>query len=292
MAATRARKRLHLVALLQVEHAGSGQVAVRRPSGSALLVKLWPALQADFERTTIAALASLASATAPASPDPMRYPLRRLALDWKPPALPPSLPWRPLQREEQARDTAVEFSWASETARHVGTVVHLFLHRMAEDGLDAWDGRRVDAMDAVVRLALKQQGVPSLELEPALARVRQALKSVLDDPRGRWILSREHRNARSEYRLTGAVDGGFVNVSLDRTFVDKDGVRWIVDYKIGAHGGAEPDSFLDREVDRYRTQLERYAALLARIESRPTRLGLYFPLLRGWREWQAPSAIV
>jgi ATP-dependent helicase/nuclease subunit A len=289
VAATRARKRLHLVAQLEVEHVRSGQVAVRRPSGSTLLAKLWPALQADFERATLAAYGSSASATRPAAPDPMRYPLRRLALDWKPPALPPSVPWRPMQREEQARDTAVEFSWAGETARHVGTVVHLFLQRMAEDGLDAWDGRRVDAMDAVVRLALKQQGVPSVEQEPALARVRQALNGVLGDPRGRWILSREHRDARSEYRLTGELDGRFVNVALDRTFVDKDGVRWIVDYKTGMHEGAELDPFLDRERERYRTQLEGYAALLGRIESRPTRLGLYFPLLRGWREWQAPA---
>jgi ATP-dependent helicase/nuclease subunit A len=289
VAATRARQRLHLVAQLEVEHPGSGQVAVRGPSSSALLAKLWPALQADFERATLEAYGSSASATAPAAPDPMRYALRRLALDWKPPELPPPVPWRPMQREEQARDTAVEFSWASETARHVGTVVHLFLQRMAEDGLDAWDGRRVDAMDAVLRLALKQQGVPSVELEQALARVRQALNGVLGDPRGRWILSREHQDARSEYHLSGELDGALVNVSLDRTFVDKDGVRWIVDYKTGAHEGAEPDSFLDRELDRYRAQLERYAALLARIESRPTRLGLYFPLLRGWREWQAPA---
>ncbi|HTS54562.1 MAG TPA: 3'-5' exonuclease, partial [Burkholderiales bacterium] len=289
VAATRARRRLHLVAQVEVDQTGSSEVAVRRPAGNALLAKLWPALQADFERATLTARGSSANTVARAVPDPMRYPLRRLALDWEPPASAPPVRWQAVPRDEQAHDTAVEFSWAGQTARHVGTVVHLFLQRIAEDGLEAWDERRVDAIDAVVRLALKQQGVPSVELEPALARVQQALNGVLRDPRGRWILSREHREARSEYRLTSELDGGFVNVSLDRTFVDKDGVRWIVDYKTGAHEGAALDAFLDRELDRYRAQLERYAALLARIESRRTRLGLYFPLLRGWREWQAPS---
>ena len=43
--------------------------------------------------------------------------------------------------------------------------------------------------------------------------------------------------------------------------------------------------FLDREQQRYRAQLERYAALMRRIDEQPVKLGLYFPLLKGWREW-------
>jgi hypothetical protein len=103
-------------------------------------------------------------------------------------------------------------------------------------------------------------------------------------------LSRDHEDARSERRLAGELNGAFVNVVLDRTFVDRHGVRWIVDYKTGVHAGGDLDAFLDRERERYQGQLERYAALLARIESRPIRLGLYFPLLKGWREWEAARA--
>jgi ATP-dependent exoDNAse (exonuclease V) beta subunit len=145
-------------------------------------------------------------------------------------------------------------------------------------------------MDDVLSLALKQEGVLAAERETALARVRQALAGVLADPRGRWILSSEHQDALSEHRFAGELDGAFVNVVLDRTFVDQHGVRWIVDYKTGVHEGGDRDAFLDRERERYRDQLERYAALLARIEPRPIRLGLYFPLLGGWREWAAARA--
>jgi ATP-dependent exoDNAse (exonuclease V) beta subunit len=78
---------------------------------------------------------------------------------------------------------------------------------------------------------------------------------------------------------------GIVNVIVDRTFVDADGTRWIVDYKTGTHEGADVEAFLDREQERYRGQLEQYAALLRVLDPRPIRLGLYFPLLNGWREW-------
>jgi hypothetical protein len=46
------------------------------------------------------------------------------------------------------------------------------------------------------------------------------------------------------------------------------------------------ESFLDRERERYRAQLERYARLMRGMDDHPVRLGLYFPLLGGWREWE------
>jgi hypothetical protein len=114
--------------------------------------------------------------------------------------------------------------------------------------------------------------------------VANTLRQTLDDPRGRWVLD-ARENARSELKLTGVIGGEFASVAMDRTFSDEHGVRWIVDYKTGLHEGADVEAFLDREQERYRSQLERYATLMRRIDDRPIRLGLYFPLLKGWREW-------
>ena len=46
-------------------------------------------------------------------------------------------------------------------------------------------------------------------------------------------------------------------------------------------------AFLASEVERYRPQLDRYAAALATIDSRPVQVGLYFPLLATLRAWPA-----
>jgi hypothetical protein len=43
---------------------------------------------------------------------------------------------------------------------------------------------------------------------------------------------------------------------------------------------------MDREVERYRLQLARYARLLRAFGPQPVRCGLYFPLLAGWREFE------
>ena len=67
---------------------------------------------------------------------------------------------------------------------------------------------------------------------------------------------------------------------IDRLFRDESGTRWVVDYKTSSHEGADAEAFLDRERVRYAGQLARYAHALGDVD----RLGLYFPLLAGWRE--------
>ena len=42
--------------------------------------------------------------------------------------------------------------------------------------------------------------------------------------------------------------------------------------------------FLDQQQEKYRRDLERYARVMRQFDPRPVRLGLYFPLLREWRE--------
>ena len=133
-------------------------------------------------------------------------------------------------------------------------------------------------------------GTREQELPDALARVEEALAAVVADARGRWLLDPGHAGARSEFAVTGIDDGVLVNVVIDRSFVDEQGVRWIVDYKAGRHEGGDVDAFLDREQQRYRQQLERYARLISAMDARPIRLGLYFPALGGWREWPFEAA--
>jgi ATP-dependent helicase/nuclease subunit A len=111
------------------------------------------------------------------------------------------------------------------------------------------------------------------------------------DARGQWLFDTTHADAVSEWALGGVDDGAVVHVTLDRSFV-AGGVRWIVDFKTGRHEGADTAVFLDREVERYRAQLNRYARIVRALDSRPIRLGLYYPLVRdGWREWafEAPG---
>jgi len=183
-------------------------------------------------------------------------------------------------------DDRPEYEWAGLTAVRTGVIVHRYLRQIAEKGLDAWSADAIDGLAARFELELAQLGVESTELETAAANVSAALKRIVADPTGRWILS-PHRNAASELRLTRRGETRLEHLQLDRTFVDREtGIRWIIDYKTSIHEGGDIDAFLDSEELRYRRQLEIYASAMAEIDSGEMRVGLYFPLLGELRSWQ------
>jgi ATP-dependent exoDNAse (exonuclease V) beta subunit len=300
VAATRARRALHLSG-----HAVLKDGDLRDPPAHSLLARLWPAVAPDFEAAAQAAASGTAqdptaaateTARSPAGRDPVGGgTLRRLRSGWRAPSPPPGVqagaaaPPAAAPAEELAAAHAVEFRWAGEAARHVGTVVHRLLRQIARHGPGRWQaGAGAFAAPAIDR-ALAALGLAAAELPAARARVLEALERTLADERGRWVLA-AHAEARSEYALTGWVAGRAAHFVIDRTFVDAQGVRWIVDFKTGSHEGGDPAAFLAREQERYRAQLEGYAALLSRADpGRPIRLALYFPLLQAWREWPAPA---
>ena len=103
------------------------------------------------------------------------------------------------------------------------------------------------------------------------------------DARARWILASGYRDDWREHALSGVLDDQVHRIVLDRSFIDA-GIRWIIDYKTSQHQGSGVEQFLDREVERYRAQLHRYGRLVQKLGPEPVRLGLYFPLMRAWRE--------
>ncbi len=282
VAVTRARRALHLFGHVNVRGAG-GNESMSDPQGRSLLAMLWPAVQADFERAFDAR--AQAAALQPPVMQLRRTRLRRLSLDWM---LPPAE--APVASRSPAADAGTgerpEFDWASEASRHVGTVVHAELEQWS--GLQALPTRAaVVAAQPRLQRMLHAMGIPQERLAPAVERVQLALTGLLDDERGRWIFDSTHSEVSSELALSGSEGQDIVNIIIDRTFVDRDGVRWIVDFKTSTHEGSDLESFLDNEVRRYRSQMQRYARLLRSAGPQPLRIGLYFPLLRQWREWSA-----
>jgi ATP-dependent exoDNAse (exonuclease V) beta subunit len=184
-----------------------------------------------------------------------------------------------------AANSGPPFDWAQATAAAIGTVTHRLLAQLAHDGISAWQPERVAAQRGRVVVDLAAEGVDPAARAAAADRVLDAVTHVLTDACGQWLFDPAHTDAVSEWALAAQLDGSIVHVSLDRTFI-ADGVRWIVDFKTGRHEGGATDAFLAREVDRYRPQLERYARIVQRLDPRPIRLALYFPLVEGgWRTW-------
>ena len=273
VAATRAKHRLHLMGDAGLDSDGH----VKEPNRGTLLRKIWSVVEDRFRPPQD----RVAKAPLPAVSREEQGKLRRLVIDMSKVQVPPPVAWS-APTEERAR-AEIEFSWVGDTARRVGSVVHRYLQRIAEDEAKDWTRKRIEGEKPAIRAALAARGVVDAEMDSACARVVSTLASAVADKRGQWLLGPQ-RNARNEYRLSTVVDGIHRLLVIDRLFDDDVGDTWIVDYKTSMHEGADMDHFLDEEQKRYRPQLERYAAA---TNNAGARRALYFPLLKGWREWTA-----
>lgn len=210
---------------------------------------------------------------------------KRLIANWSLPDIKSEIASPLMADDIDSSNTLVEFKWARQTIMNIGSVVHNVIEWIANDP-NNWSIERINKEKQLFKTILQQFSFTAKELDSALQYVISALENMLKDERGKWILSDKHLDRNNEYAISGVINGKITNSIIDRTFVDKKGIRWIIDYKVSRHDGVGLSTFLDREKERYKDQLEKYALLMTNLGEKNIRLGLYFPLLQGWREWK------
>lgn len=278
VAATRARRRLHLLG--HVEERSSGE---SRPRKGSLLEKLWPQVAGFFDVVVRAD-----SEPGEALREPSTVKLQRLPADWQTPDFASFNLARPTGSApaSDGPETAVaetSFSgWESHRQRHVGDLLHAQLEQLARQGCGETQQIGTAEQRAEFHRWLGARGLSGSVREAAVAEVIALLDQTLNSPRGRWILS-GHDEGACELALTGVIDGQVRHAVIDRTFV-AEGVRWVIDYKTSSPArGESRDAFLEREARRYQPQLRIYRELLRlRDERLPICSALYFPACDGW----------
>ena len=284
VACTRARKHLHLFA--SVEESADDNMdkrggELKPPPARSLLKLLWPSIGGELNDAPNAQDAPQIDA----QHDGESHPLYRLPHDFRPPRLPPTVGDAARPDSDIER---VEFFWADDSARIIGIVIHQILQHIDDYGWAKWRAQKIDAKQKHHwRRQLMDNGIYGQALDAALLRVVEAIEKMRDDPRAAWLFSPDHRDIKTEWPLTAHIADNIRHFIIDRSFIDANGVRWIIDFKSGDHKGGDLREFLDREQQRHLPQMSRYAAALAQFQNHPIKLGLYFPAVAGWREWAA-----
>jgi ATP-dependent helicase/nuclease subunit A len=317
VATTRAREELHLFGAVTLTVKGE----IAQPQHDSLLRACWPAAAAhfellapsssafdalDYEETeeefALAASAQGAETEATVQTPPM---IQRLPMSFD-----PGERFRGAQvdRLEYPAATALRRTVAFErpegsfAVRAFGNVVHRYLQVMAGrlDGGTSCDDLLAEVPGWESRLAasLRGEGLsPTLATREA-ARAGRALLLTLGDPVGRWILS-PHASAASERALTIA-SAETRSLRVDRTFIAGDAPMsagesyiWVVDFKTSEQGSRSDAAFEAAEMEKYRAQLEAYAALRRALPDGdlPIRLGLFYPLVPRLIHWASVAPV-
>ena len=272
VAVTRAKSALHLVSCWNQE----------KPTGGSFLELMWPTCQENIEKYTINVLEKENND----KDNKKKNYLMRLRTHLKIPLVTSEQCITPIAITKEITNLS---SPTQQTQQHyLGIVVHEILERISIEGIDEWPIEKVMALKPNWERRLEQLGTLTQYLDHYSNLMTHAITNIVNDPRGKWILSTHHREARSEYALTTIQDDIPVKFIIDRTFIDENNIRWIIDYKISVPKDEPIEKFLLSEKECYENQLQQYANLFTTMENRLIKLGLYFPLCCGWYEWETP----
>jgi ATP-dependent exoDNAse (exonuclease V) beta subunit len=184
-----------------------------------------------------------------------------------------------------SHEQETEYIWAGAEAAPVGNALHAALQHVAEIGVESWNDDLTQEESRRMSRLLLAEGLSGSMLKLASARCVEGLQRVLNSEKGQWILSHQHQQAHCEWALSSKYDNHLSHHIIDRSFIDADGVRWIIDYKTAAHKGGGLDAFLAAEEKRHAPQLKRYAAIVKNMDpEHEIMTALYFPMLDAWKE--------
>lgn len=259
VAATRAERQLHLLGAAKVDKNGNPQ-----PRKGSFLHLLWPAVGACFtaEHDIVS-----------------RYPVTRQQADIRqfvPKLIRVRQATTPevLQVDEHTPNNGyaanAEITAFTSLEADTGTLAHLYLQLVTEQGLPAWESAintRFAALMPAMQRWFRQRGYQESVAMTGATRVAQLLSTTLQSRDGLWVVQ-PHEQAASELAIEQLADSKKV---IDRTFI-ADGVRWIIDYK-SMPVNEEDD--LPQLAAAFRPQLTAYAQLFQQ-EARPVRAGILF----------------
>ena len=278
VATTRAKSRLLLLAALQVDDEGS----TRAPVTNSLLHTLWPAIHQP-------SIISLPTASRSSKQLEPAYPLlKRLKAEYfsqqashfNSPKGFTSL----AVNGELEKQLIFSGQHIDQVMACVGTCIHEVFEFIAS-GPTNGRTRMLNRAD-VWRFRLQQLGVCNNRIDEAVTIVVDAVKTISTSSIVDWLFSSEHQAIQNEWPLSHRLATGDVkHLILDRSFIDANKTRWIIDYKTAQHGEIANEEWLAMQAGRYTEQLHNYYHAVNSFDRQfntdvvSTQCALYLPLV-------------
>ena len=274
VAATRAERKLHLVGIANQN--AKGEV---NPTRNSYLDLLWNAVSSEFEATALTTKSVAENTKANADDNIANFTpnLIRLQHLQIPNVLQTAKTLAPQARKSLIKQNqpAILLNLAADT----GSLAHLYMEMIANDGLEYWPASRIDASAAAMRFWLLQKGHAESAVAQQVSNVIAALKKTINSPQGAWMLA-PRKSRQAELSITTIDENAEAQEQrIDLTFIEHDAldedklgekVRWIIDYKLAA-----ANESIEIAAEAYKPQLACYAELFAH-ESLSIKTAVFF----------------
>jgi ATP-dependent helicase/nuclease subunit A len=253
VAATRTEKSLHLLGAAKLDKHGQ----LYAPAGS-FLENLWPALEKHFVyESLLDQMKTYRNSVILSNHDIETFVPKLVRLQNT--SIPEVFTRETNKVSWDKTQAIVEETHEAIMETEIGILTHRYLQKMAEEGLDHWDEKRIEMICPAIKLYFERKQFTEKEAVEAQSQVQALLLKTLSTHEGQWILS-NHTNAKSEMPIEFVESGEVKKSIIDRTFIE-DGVRWIIDYKTTFRVLNHSPSMIQSIANEYADQLGGYERL-------------------------------
>lgn len=278
VAATRARQQLHLLATFSPNEQNEWPT----PRRNSFLSLLWPQQQHHFTANLQPQTNQAETTQAPLTTIPT---LHRLPSTWFTTQEIFSYSLIPPFEKGELGGISLGISLPA----LIGTLIHEQLYRLGTLGIQHCQLNDFYRQEAHWQQRLRSAGFTPQEITHSIQTIKVALTNVFQDTQHHWIFEHHHRQNHCEYSVTTHINDQYQTLIIDRTFIDDQNTRWIIDYKTNQPNDNEALSeFLAKEKLRHTPQLNQYATALNSIPPSPStlKIALYYPLIPTCLAWE------
>ncbi len=180
---------------------------------------------------------------------------------------------------ENSRDAPPEFVQDNQLPVQIGKLIHEALQNYL-DNSTLLQAENLPGLQQRWQRQLQSFDFSSEEIQAALGLIERSLVATLGNDKINWIFDSTLEASAAELAIQTCSNGFLRTHVIDRTFIDKQGQRWIIDYKSsGKPENLSIANFLDEQMQRHAAQLSRYKSLFRKESNRGIRTALLFTSL-------------
>ncbi|MCG8413354.1 MAG: PD-(D/E)XK nuclease family protein, partial [Pseudomonadales bacterium] len=159
----------------------------------------------------------------------------------------------------------------------VGILVHQCLERYVQAADQKSYLSELSRLHGYWKLKLRHLNLSDGELEALVLSMEATVKRTVGNDKISWLFDSQLTDSQCELPLSRKHEGYLSNRVVDRTFLDSDGVRWVIDYKTGKPNVDEAEAeFIEKQKALHKDQLRDYKRLFEELESSEIRTALLF----------------
>lgn len=282
IAITRARKSVSLLATLGANKRGDA-----KPAANTLLSCIWNELQTLDDESVNSVELSEALSSNPLNTI-SNYQIPEFSFLSKTPIIRLQQPiaLKPIEETlltQQLEDLSIDdgsnagSATQEATAALIGTLIHESLETYVTAMHGETDKHRLDKLEPYWRMRLSKVLDSQTQRDDAARFVRESVIASIEDEIDSWIFDHSLEESRCELEISQRTGFGSKKFIVDRSFIDSDGNRWIIDYKTARPADSQNhQDFISAQCELHREQLQNYKLLFEEMEPRPVKIALFF----------------